>query len=347
MISETKLYETEMQDVFFDTVFLGGGTPSLIDGADFFSFIEKIRRILKITENAEFTLECNPGTLNTEKLLGYKNAGVNRVSLGLQSAEDKLLKRIGRIHTYSDFEDSVKKLKKTGYGNFNVDVMHGLPGQDISSYLDTLKKVIDTGATHVSSYSLILEEGTPLYSDVMNHREMLPDDDLVADMQDAGIAFLLKNGFERYEISNFAKKGYRCRHNENYWKNGEYLGLGPAAHSAFYRNKWTRWSNVPFVSEYRTFLNRCGFPVRDIQEIPEEEEMFECIMLGLRTADGVSMERFKKRFNRSLRSQYDDAIKKCIGNGWVHTDRLELGYLALNKKGMDLENLVLENFMEG
>lgn len=329
----------------YGSVFFGGGTPSLLTGDQLAKILHALRRHFHILSNAEISVECNPGTVTEEKLRAYHDAGVNRLSVGLQSADDGLLRRIGRIHDYGAFLHTVSALRHAGIDNFNVDVMHGLPTQTQAQYLDTLQKAVDAGATHISAYSLILEEETPLFGAVMAGKETLPEADTVADMQDAGIELLGSLGLERYEISNFAKHGYACRHNLNYWDNGEYVGLGPAAHSAMRLGVWTRWSNTDDPKEYLARVERGERP-ETRREMPDRnEEMFETVMVGLRMLHGVSANAFSARFDEDLRQVYAMPIRKLREYGWLEESAFAAGRLALNTRGLDLQNTALQLFL--
>jgi len=329
----------------YGSIFFGGGTPSLLTGEQMGEILSTLRQQFSILPNAEISMECNPGTVTEEKLAAFRAAGVNRISVGLQSADDTLLRSIGRIHDYAAFCDTVRALRRVGFDNFNVDVMHGLPMQTQEQYLDTLKKVADSGAVHISAYGLILEEGTPLHCAVTAGETVLPDEDAVADMQDAGIDLLASLGYRRYEISNFAKAGFACRHNLNYWANGEYVGLGPAAHSAMRLSAWTRWSNTDSLHTYLSCLERDALP-RDWTETPDRaEEMFETVMVGLRTLHGVSFVSFSARFGASILDVYSAPIAALRKNDWLDETAYADGRLALNKRGLDLQNSALELFL--
>lgn len=343
---EIELTAAVLPEREYGSVFFGGGTPSLLTGTQMTEILHTLRQHFSIVPDAEITVECNPGTVTEEKLAAYRAAGVNRISVGLQSADDELLRRIGRIHDYAAFRETVRLLHRTGFDNFNVDVMHGLPMQTQAQYLDTLKKVADSGASHISAYSLILEEGTPLYRAVVAGEMTLPDEDAVADMQDAGISLLETLGFRRYEISNFAKPGFECRHNLNYWANGEYVGFGPAAHSAMHLPAWTRWSNVESLCDYMDALARATLP-RETTESPDRaEEMFETVMVGLRTVRGVAFSDFVARFGDPLPAVYEKPIKLLRINAWLDEAAFASGHLALNARGLDLQNTALSAFLD-
>lgn len=328
-----------------ESVFIGGGTPSLLDGIQMKRLLDAAFSCYQIGKDTEITVECNPGTLSREKLAAFRRAGINRLSIGLQSADDTILRTIGRIHTYDDFASSMRFARAAGFDNINVDVMHGLPGQTEKIYIDTLEKATSfPGVTHVSSYMLILEENTPLYALVNGGKIILPSDDETADMDDAGILFLENNGYMRYEISNFAKNGYTCKHNINYWKNGQYIGIGPAAHGASrIDGSLVRYENMTGIGDYRNSVGSRLMPENRRTPITEKEERFETVMLALRMTEGLDLLSFERRFGADFTRLYPMSINQCVKNGW--------GYLSdtrffLTKHGLDMQNTVLLSFME-
>ncbi len=327
-----------------ESVFIGGGTPSLLKSAQMQRIFIELRQAIRIAADAEITVECNPGTLDAEKLQAYRSCGVNRLSIGLQSTHDELLKRIGRIHDFKQFSAGFEMARAAGFENINVDVMHGLPGQNCEMYLETLRSVIAYKPAHISSYALILEEGTPLYAAVQEGSEKLPDEDTVYDMQDAGMALLLDAGYRRYEVSNFALPGFACRHNLNYWENGPYLGLGLNAHSAMRmpRRGWTRWSNQTVLDEYIRLCMQGESPTAECRTIDTQEEMFETVMMGLRKVEGISLAYFQMRFGRAFTEAYAQPVRELLARGWLEfTD----GYVRLTDKGMDVQNMALVHFL--
>ncbi len=327
----------------FDTVFFGGGTPSLLSGDQMRRLMEALNVRFCIRADAERSMEVNPGTVTAGKLADYRAAGVNRLSIGLQSTHDALLRRIGRIHTFAQFLETYGAARAAGFGNINIDLMHGLPGQTPAQYLDSLEAVCALGAQHISAYSLILEEHTPLYRMAKNGQVTLPDEDQVADMQDAGIDFLESRGFLRYEISNFAQDGFACRHNLNYWQNGEYLGFGVAAHAAVRKERWTRYANADTLSEYHRLIARGKRPLSETLCLYPAEEMFECVMLGLRLTRGVDRAAFRARFGLDMADAFPAAMERLRARGWATESD---GLIALNRKGLDLQNEALGFFME-
>lgn len=332
-----------------ETVFFGGGTPSLMSGKQFHTLMERLRSRFPIAENAEITLECNPGTVDCGKLAAYRAAGANRLSVGMQSLDQDLLKRIGRIHTRGEALAAVESARAAGFENINVDVMHGLPGQTVGQYLDTLESVCMLPITHVSAYSLILEEGTPLYKSVLAGETPEPDADAAADMQDAGMELLEKHGFHRYEISNFAREGFMCRHNLVYWENREYLGLGLNAHSSLRlteqngRTAAVRFRNLETLDGYLAALARNRRPLAETIRLKKKDELFETVMLGLRLVSGVDKAAFTARFGLAVNDVYPEAVEKLAALGWLAETPT---HLALNARGLDLQNRALQYFMD-
>ena len=326
----------------FDTVFFGGGTPSLLTGDQMRRIMSALRECFDIRADAEISMEANPGTVTPEKLAAYREAGINRLSIGLQSTHDTLLREIGRIHSVDQFLTTLKNAREAGFSNINVDLMHGLPNQTIPQYLDSINTVCDLGVQHISAYSLILEEHTPLYDCVERGEIAAPEEDLVADMQDEGIDLLEERGYHRYEISNFARDGFECRHNLNYWQNGEYLGFGIAAHGVVRDRKWTRYANVDNLEEYNRLIARGKRPLAETIRLSPRDEMFECVMLGLRLIRGVDRAAFLARFDLDVVEAYPKAMELLRKRGWIEeNERL----IALNRKGLDLQNEALGFFM--
>ena len=337
---EMKTRQAEAAWGELDTVFIGGGTPSLLPPGEVAGLMDAIKYHFAIAPDAEISIECNPGTVDGDRLREYKSAGINRLSIGLQSADDRLLGIIGRIHTRAMFEGAFFAARQAGFSNINVDVMHGLPGQSQGDYIDTLRYVAAQSPEHVSGYSLILEEGTPLMADVEAGAVTLPTPDAVADMQDAGTGFLAQAGYARYEISNFAKAGFACRHNINYWENGPYLGLGVGAHSAWqWQGQWSRFCNP---AGFEVYMNGAGGPIAP-QIIPPAEERFETVMLGFRMLDGISLSRFESRFGVAFSDAYPEAVRVLTKRGLLELD-FDDDRARLTPRGLDIENTVLMEF---
>jgi len=343
LITEMRLYSPLIKEKSFDTVFIGGGTPSLLPAGLISRIMDEARECFDIAEDAEITIECNPESMDEVKLNEYKAAGVNRLSIGMQSSDDKVLSAIGRIHDKAKFLSAYALAENAGFTNINIDIMHGLPLQSMESYLDSVRLAAELGAQHISSYSLILEEHTRLYNEVVSGKITLPDEDDTADMQDAGIELLESLGYKRYEISNFAKAGFECRHNINYWNNGDYLGLGVNAHSALHiRDKWVRFRNYETIEEYVKTLGENKLPLAETQEVEREDEMFECIMMGLRKIEGVCRAEFEAWFGIDPVEQFASAVSAATLDGMMEVTEERI---FLTRRGLDFQNEVLLNFM--
>ena len=324
-----------------DTIYIGGGTPSLIDAKYIEEIIETIYQNIKVAGNAEVTIEVNPGTVNKEKLETYKKLGINRLSIGLQSADNELLNLIGRVHTYEEFLDVYNMAREVGFNNINVDLMLALPTQTESVLVDSLLKVINLKPNHISLYSLILEEGTALEKEIEEGKYTLIDEEIERMMYHKTKNILEKNGYNHYEISNFAKKGFESKHNLNCWDQKEYLGFGLAAHS-YYRNK--RFSNIQDLDEYieniEKFIISKNVEVHEIQD--RESKAKEFMLLGLRKIDGVSISEFERRFRVHPLFYFRFEISRLEEEELIEVD---LDKIRLTKRGLDLANQVFEAFV--
>ena len=323
------------------TIYIGGGTPSVINEKYIKQIINKIKLKYLVSENAEITIEVNPGTVTEEKLKMYKDAGINRLSIGLQSTKNELLKKIGRIHTYEDFLDCFNSARKVGFKNINVDLMLGLPGQTVKELMGSVTNIINLSPEHISLYSLILEENTPLKVMVEEGKIKLPDEEIEREMYWITKELLENNGYKHYEISNFAKEGFKSQHNYNCWKQKEYLGFGIAAHS-YYKNK--RYCNANSIDEYCENINNDIFSKNIITcEIQtEKEKQKEFMMLGLRLIEGIDIQEFKNKFVNNPIYLFSNELDKLVKNELVEVD---LNNIQLTKKGLDFANLVWEEFV--
>lgn len=319
------------------SVFFGGGTPSILPGEWIGTILSELKQHFPFQEEAEITIEANPGTLDREKLVSYRAAGVNRISLGCQSADDRELQLLGRIHTWEDVLESYRLVREAGFENVNLDLMSALPGQTVESWKDTLQKVIALGPEHISAYSLIIEEGTPFYD--MQDKLMLPKEEDERQMYADTARILLEHGYEQYEISNYAKAGKRCRHNIGYWIGREYLGLGLGASSYL---QHTRFHNV---EDMDTYLEYSAQPKRiraDIHELSVQEEMEEYMILGLRMTEGVSRQGFRERFRKNMEEVYGDVLKTYTETGHlILTDHM----VRFSEKGVSVSNRILAEFL--
>ena len=331
---ETKSFTKEH---LVTTVYLGGGTPSFIESKYIKEILEKVRKSFNISGDAEITLEVNPGTVNEEKLKTYQMLGINRLSIGLQTTNDEILKTIGRIHNYSEFLSTYNLARKIGFENINVDLIFALPNQNIENVKKDLENIIELNPEHISTYSLILEEGTKLEEMIKENEEkyVLPDDDTERKMYWLIKNTLEKNGYKHYEISNFAKQGKESRHNINCWMQKEYLAFGSASHGFL---DGVRYSNKKILSEY--IFN---FKNKDIEErLTREETAKEFMMLGLRMIDGVSISEFERKFKLNPLMYFRFEISKLVEEELLEVD---LDRIKLTNKGIDLANLVWEEFV--
>lgn len=322
------------------SIFVGGGTPSILTEAQITQVFEAVHESFPIREDAEITLEMNPGTDVKDKLPVYRELGINRLSMGLQSADNEELKCLGRIHTYEDFRQVYQWAREAGFTNINVDLMSAIPGQTLESYEDTLRKVADLEPEHISAYSLIIEEGTPFYERYGEgrHAEELPDEDIERQMYVRTGEILEDYGYHRYEISNYAKDGYECRHNLGYWDRKEYLGLGAGASSLMDHIRWKEPDHIGpstgLVLEER----------EDFTRLRRKDEMEEFMFLGLRKINGVSEHDFYKSFRVSMDEIYKESIENLIKEGLLvrEEDRIRL-----TDRGIDLSNYALSQFLLG
>lgn len=333
------------------TVFVGGGTPSVLPAFLIEELFAALYQCFDIAEDAEITLEANPGTLTMEKLEVYRQSGINRLSIGLQSADDQELRHLGRIHSYDDFLKSYQRARQAGFDNINVDLMSALPGQTVHSWKTTLRKVMMLRPEHISAYSLIIEEGTPFYGrygqaipesgeSALWSLPNLPDEDTDREMYHLTGEIMEAQGYGRYEISNYARPGYECRHNIGYWNGTEYLGLGLGASSYTFG---FRYHNTADFKEYLSLnLYESGSAARDIQELSLEERMEEFMFLGLRMMQGVSGSEFLERFGQNMWNVYGTVLPKLQEQGLIEVNA---PWVRLTELGIDVSNAVLCEFL--
>jgi len=328
----------EIKDFFskneyeISTIYIGGGTPSFVDS----SFIKEILKLIPQNHTNEITIEVNPGTVDIDKLKVYKEAGINRLSIGLQSTHDRLLKQIGRIHNFEDFLNTYNMAKDIGFDNINVDLMIGLPNQSIQDIKQSLEIITNLEPKHISVYSLIVEENTKMADLIARNDLQLPDEELERNMYWYVKNYLELKGYNHYEISNFAKKGYESKHNLDCWNQKEYIGFGLAAHS--YLNN-TRFSNTDNLNNY---LNN-GWKNKTIQEEQDEiSKKYEYMLLGLRKIEGISIQKFKEKFGENPLFLFRNELNKLVDEGLLI---VENDSIKLTNKGLDLANLVWEEFV--
>lgn len=308
------------------SIFIGGGTPSILEGEQTGAVFDAIHDTFVLDEDAEITIEMNPGTVTEEKLKAYHKAGINRLSIGLQSAENEELKILGRIHTYEEFLDTYRLARETGFRNINVDLMSAIPGQSLSGWEETLKKVAGLRPEHISAYSLIIEEGTPFYEKYGGGQDklQLPDEEEEREMYRSTKKILGEYGYRRYEISNYAFPGYECRHNLGYWNRTEYLGIGTGAASLLNNRRWNHGEEPVILSI--------------------QEQMEEYMFLGLRKMEGVSKSKFAGEFGCGMEEVYGKVLKRMYGLELME----EAGdFVRLTERGIDVSNVVMCEFLLG
>ena len=316
------------------SMFIGGGTPTLVDAGYIQRVIDACRAIVPFEADAEITIEGNPGTLTPEKLAAFRRAGVNRLSLGAQSFDDGLLRSLGRIHTAAQIGQAVTMARDAGFDSINLDLMYALPGQGMNQWKDTLDAAIALGVEHISAYSLIVEPGTPMAARVASGTAIVPEDDAVNAMQRAAIDRLSAAGYRRYEISNYARPGFECRHNLVYWNRGDYLGLGCAAHSLM---GGRRFHNPDSLDEYLSGGRRLDEAV-----LTPQDEMEETLMLSTRTVRGLDLTAWARAFGTSFARGRERVLDRLENGGLIETGD---GFLRLTMRGMEVQDAVVLELM--
>lgn len=341
VIEEIKGYEEKLGHRYMvDTVYFGGGTPTIIKPSNLKRILDSIGNVADIDKDAEISIEANPNTLTDENLKQYKEAGINRLSIGIQSLNDEILNKIGRIHNSKEALDAIDRAKKHGFENINADAMFNIPGQTVSDIEDTLDRIMERGVRHISFYSLKLENGTPMYSMEQKSLITMPDEDEERNMYYKGRIVMEKNNLLQYEISNFAMKGFECRHNLKYWNQEEYIGIGPSAHS--FMNS-IRYSNPSDLKQYCKGSKENNFNRIIQEEMNEDELMFEYIMLRLRLTEGLDSDEFKRKFNVDFNEKYMKQLKYLTDNKLLEYNG---SIVKLTQRGMDISNFVFKEFME-
>lgn len=371
LIQEIKSCREKFREYRVSTVFMGGGTPSILTCRQITDIFRALRDSFAIEEKAEISIEANPGTVDAEKTDAWRQAGINRVSIGLQSVNDTELKLLGRIHTFQQFLDTYRLVREHGFRNVNIDLISAIPGQTLESWSKTLRTVAELEPEHLSAYSLIIEEGTPFYErygelqnssceqavdedsllceqtedeTVLPRRKSgqypaLPDEDTERAIYEETENILKKYGYSRYEISNYAKRGYECRHNIGYWKRTEYLGIGLGASSLIQKQ---RFHNTTDYQEYLTNV-RCGESIRKETEVlSRADEMEEFMFLGLRLTEGIRISRFKELFDRDIEEVYKTPLSQMEQAGLLE---IQNDFVRLTKRGIDISNYVFEQFL--
>jgi len=342
--AELDFYGSKYSDRYISTIFIGGGTPSWLDESEMAAIMACVYRNFEVAEGAEISIECNPGTVTDQKFAVYREVGINRLSIGLQSANDEELKLLGRIHTFEQFLRTYEKARYYGFSNINVDLMSSLPGQTIEGFIGSLKKVVRLKPEHISAYSLIIEEGTPFYEKYQKDVELrengqktmfLPSEEEEYLTTKKTRELLQQEGYHWYEISNFAKPGKECRHNIGYWKRYDYLGVGIGAASLIDN---VRYSNTCDIYEYMKYPSQAAMG----EPVSREAQIEEFMFLGLRMTDGFLREEFEKAFGIAIEGVYGAELKR------LQQEELLLqreGRIRLTEKGIDVSNYALAQFL--
>lgn len=364
LIEQIKEYSYLNEKYYIRTIFIGGGTPSSIDPMDIRRILETVyevfvieniysgdentKQTLQDNNKIEITIEANPGTLTKDKLLIYKEAGINRISMGLQSVNDKELKLLGRIHTYDQFEENYQLARKCGFTNINIDLMSALPGQTIDTWERTLKTIIELNPEHISAYSLIIEEGTPFFERYAEGNE------LPAEEEDRQMYYLTKKllreaGYERYEISNYAKPGFESKHNSSYWERIDYIGFGLGASSCLNNTRFHNEEDLALYIEEGIRVQKENsvsfngrFAQKELQQLTLKEQMEECMFLGLRMMKGVDLNQFEQQFEVQFDRVYGKIVKEMVSDGLLF---IKDHHLILTERGIDLSNYVMSEFL--
>ena len=355
---EIAYYGPQFKEYQVSSIFFGGGTPTILEGYQLAAILETVKKYFHLVADAEITVECNPGTLDINKADIYRECGINRISFGLQSADNTELKMLGRIHTFEQFKESLSIAEKAGFDNINVDIMSALPGQTMESYKRTVEKVLECNVKHISAYSLIVEEGTPLYDRLDTDYPELPDEDTERQMYYYTQDSLASAGYVHYEISNYARPGYECRHNVSYWERTDYLGFGVGAASLFEEIRHTN------ITDINMYIDKCGGMINagscmdnnvtagnynrlyeiydDIQKLSLNDRMEEFMFLGLRKIDGISKAEFEKTFSKNIADVYGKVIQENVLNGLLVDDG---DVIKLTDRGVDISNVVMADFL--
>lgn len=350
LIMELGVAAKECEPYSVSSIFIGGGTPSVLPANDIALIMDCIFKNYDVMPDAEITIECNPASALLDKFEVYRSFGINRLSIGLQSADNNELKILGRIHTVEDFLKSYEAARRSGFENINVDLIDCIPMQSIRTWKKSLRQVTLLKPEHISVYNLIVEEGTPFGDMYRKGQLLLPDEDEQAKIDDFTLEFLEKQGYVRYEISNFAKPGFECRHNKGYWTGTPYIGFGIGAASFFNDMRWNNTSDIKEYmeldlknnSKYISYENPVSVLRGKISKLKTEEEMEEFMFLGLRMTEGISEDEFRLRFGRTLISVYGRQLVHFTSNGLMAHNGSRY---YLTKRGMELANQVMSEFL--
>lgn len=338
---EMELYSKDLKkESEITSIFLGGGTPSILNSNELKYIFENINLYFNVKKDSEITIECNPGTLTKEKLKTMKEIGINRLSIGLQAVQDYHLKSIGRIHTYDEFERNYKDALEVGFNNINIDLMYALPNQTFEDWKESLEKIVSLNPSHISAYSLILEEGTKLYDMYENNEFDVIDEDTDINMYNYTIDYLKSKGYNQYEISNYSKDKHECKHNILYWKCNHYIGLGPGASG--YINDF-RYNNVRPLKEYHEKLSLNEKPIESKENLTIDDKIQEKIFMGLRMNEGIKFKDFEKEFKINFKDRYRNEINKLKERKLINED---ISGIRLTQAGREISNSIFIEFID-
>lgn len=340
LIKEIECESKKYNNYEIDTIFIGGGTPSVLPTGAVSSIVNTIKKHYNVLDNCEITIESNPNSITYTNATEWLNCGVNRVSVGLQSTRDRLLKKVGRAHTFKDFLLAIENLKKVGFKNINADIMLGLPTQKLSDVKNTLHHCFKLGLTHISAYTLILEEDTALFKKIESNQLKLVSEQKTLNMFDYLLKQTKLNGFNRYEVSNFALDGYQCKHNLNCWNMCDYVGFGCSAHSFVNNN---RFCNVSNVKEYILNMQNSKSVVLETEKISKQQLIEETIMLELRTIKGINLQQLQNKYNYNLIQAKSEQIKKLSDLGLINQNN---GYVFATEKGFYVLNQIIVELVD-
>ena len=342
LIEEIKAHGQEQRDDMVTTIFFGGGTPSILKGNQMQRIMLAIREIFQVDADAEISMEANPGTVTKEKLLAYCEAGINRISFGLQSTNNEELRLLGRIHTFEEFLESYHMARECGFHNINVDLISAIPKQTVESWKQSVETIIALEPEHISAYSLIIEEGTPFakqYGEGTEGEDLLPTEEDEREMYHCTKQILKEAGYHHYEISNYAKEGKECRHNLGYWERKNYLGIGLGA-SSLMNN--VRYKNTDSMEVYLQLADNLELIQEEKEQLSLTEQMEEFIFLGLRKMDGISLKEFEESFEKKIELCYGENLNRMKKAGLLVEEK---GKLRLTERGIDISNYVFAEIL--
>ncbi|PKM50818.1 MAG: coproporphyrinogen III oxidase [Firmicutes bacterium HGW-Firmicutes-7] len=339
LVEEIRSYKTVLKKDIIKSIFIGGGTPSVLEPTYIDIIMKEIHKLFKIDKAAEITIECNPGSLSRQKVMTYKELGINRISLGLQTVNDERLQHLGRIHTFKEFVQNYNMLREVGYDNINVDLIFGLPNQTIEEWQVTIDQIITLNPEHISVYGLIIEEDTKYYKQFQQKLWTLPEEEEERDMYWYASQTLSEHGYNHYEISNYSKQDYSCKHNKVYWTLGNYIGMGLGA-ASYYENN--RMDNIRNIQDYIAAQGNLDQVIANKYESSLKAQKEEFLFLGLRLFEGISKQIYYKKFNEKLEDLYGEVIDELLKQELLveEGDRLRL-----TNRGMDISNYVLAHFI--